>query len=138
MLSEEDLRFAQAAKALKDALINPINKQAENFLSWAFTTFVNESNLQYAIDQDLDILTLALNHYGLSHSSLTPTFRTVLKIYWDEIEALLTNVSRVHRIISKKPRCATILDTPRGRSYLNRCCESTYARLYSFTWENQP
>jgi len=136
-LSEEDLRFAEAAKALREALINPINKQAENFLNWAFISFVNESNLQYAIDQDLDILTLALNHYGLSHSSLTPTFRMVLKIYWGEAEALLTNVTRVHKIISKKPRCAKILDTPRGRSYLNRCCESTYTRLYAFTWEEQ-
>ena len=62
----------------------------------------------------------------------------VLKIYWDEIEALLTNVSRVYTTISKKPKCAHLLDTPRGRSYLNRCCESTYSRLYTFTWEDQP
>lgn len=132
------MRIAQAAKALRDALVNPVNRQAERFLDWAFTTFVNEENLRYAIDNDLDILTLALNHYGLSHSTVTPTLRTVLKLYWGEAEALLTDVSRVYATLSRKPGCARLLDTRRGRSYLNRCCESTYRRLHAFTWDEKP
>jgi len=137
-LSDESVRLAEAAKALREAIASPVEKQVENFIEWILQNFVTEKNLRYAIENDLDILTLALNHYGLGHGDLTPLFRLAMKMYWDEAESYLTNVSKVMALLSRKPRCSKILDTEKGRDYLNRCCRSTYDRLYAFVWEEQP
>jgi len=133
-LSDEEVRFAEVAKTLKDAILNPVSQQIERFISWSLKSFVNEENLRYAIDNDVDILTLALNHYGLSHSSVTPIFRLSMKMYWDEVESYLTDVEKVFKTLSKNPNCAKIIDTEKGRSYLNRCCKEAYDKLYDFIW----
>lgn len=137
-MSDEAVRLAQVANKLREAIVSPVERQVENFIEWTLQSFVTEKNLRYALENDLDILTLALNHYGLGHGDLTPLFRIVMKMYWDEAESYLTNVSKVLSLLSKKPKCAEILDTERGRDYLNRCCRSTYNRLYDFIWVEQP
>jgi len=137
-LSDESVRLAQAANALRKAIVSPVERQVENFIEWVLQKFVTEKNLRYALENDLDILTLAFNHYGLGHGDLTPLFRLAMKMYWDEVESYLTNVSKVLSLLSKKPKCSEILDTVKGRDYLNRCCRSTYDRLYTFVWEEQP
>ena len=134
-MSDESVRLAEAAKALREAIVSPVEKQVENFIEWTLQNFVTEKNLRYALENDLDILTLALNHYGLGHGDLTPLFKLTMKMYWDEAESYLTNVSKVLSLLSKKPKCAEILGTEKGRDYLNRCCRSTYDRLYTFVWE---
>ena len=137
-MSDKSVRLAQAANALRKAIASPVERQAEKFIEWTLQNFVTEKNLRYALENDLDILTLALNHYGLGHGDLTPLFKLTMKMYWDEAESYLTNVSKVLSLLSKKPKCSEILDTEKGRDYLNRCCRSTYNRLYDFIWEEQP
>ena len=137
-MSDESVRLAQVANKLRKAIVSPVERQVENFIEWTLQNFVTEKNLRYALENDLDILTLALNHYGLGHGDLTPLFRLTMKMYWDEAESYLTNVSKVLSLLSRKPRCSEILDTEKGRDYLNRCCRSTYDRLYTFVWEEQP
>lgn len=136
-MSDESVRLAQVANTLRKAITSPVERQVENFIQWTLQNFITEKNLGYAIENDLDILTLALNHYGLGHGDLTPLFKIVMKMYWDEAESYLTNVSKVLSLLSKKPKCAEILDTEKGRDYLNRCCRTTYDRLYTFIWENK-
>ncbi|GAF98742.1 unnamed protein product, partial [marine sediment metagenome] len=75
VLSDESLRLAQVANTLRKAITSPVERQVEHFIQWVLTNFVTEKNLKYAIENDLDILTLALNHYGLGHGDLTPLFR---------------------------------------------------------------
>lgn len=133
-MSDETVRLAQAANILRKAITSPIEKQAEQFIQWTLKNFITEKNLRYALDNDLDILTLALNHYGIGHGQLTPLFKMVMKVYWDEAESYLTNVSKVLALLSEKPKCAAILNTVKGRDYLNRCCRTTYDRLYDFIW----
>lgn len=136
-MSDESVRLAQVANTLRKAITSPVERQVEHFIQWTLRNFVTEKNLRYAIENDLDILTLALNHYGLGHGDLTPLFRLAMKMYWDEAESYLTNVAKVLSLLSEKPKCAEILDTVRGRDYLNRCCRTTYDRLYDFIWENK-
>jgi len=136
-LSDESVRLAQVANTLRKAIASPIERQVEHFIQWTLQNFVTEKNLRYAIENDLDILTLALNHYGLGHGDLTPLFRLAMKMYWEEAESYLTNVSKVLSLLSEKQKCAEILDTEMGRDYLNRCCRTTYNRLYDFIWEKQ-
>jgi uncharacterized membrane protein YfbV (UPF0208 family) len=136
--TSEEMRLAEVARALKEALTGPKGDQVEKFISWVLKNFVKEKNLSYAIENDLDILTLALNHYGLGHSSLTPLFRFVMKAYWGDVESYLTNVGKVLSLLSEKPECAKILSTVKGRDYLNRCCKTAYDNLYDLIWlENE-
>lgn len=135
-MSDEEVRLGKAAKALREALTSSSSKVMENFITWSLSSFVNKKNLTQAIDEELDILTLALNHYGLSHSRITPLFNFTMKMFWNEVENYLTDVSKVFDVLCRKPKCASILDTERGRDYLNRCCKSAYDQLYDFVWES--
>lgn len=135
-MAEEEVRITEVIKTLKDAILDPSKEKIDGFITWSLEKYVNEENLNYSIDNDLDIITLALNHYGLSHSkTVTPLFRLAMKMYWNEAETYLTNVENVFNLINKKPECAKIINTERGRSYLNRCCKQAYAKLYTLIWE---
>ncbi len=133
----DDQLAADILKKLWDAISNPANEKVGQFIAWSFDQFVNEDSLNYAIDNDLDIITLTLNHYALGHSQVTPVFKMAMKMYWDEVESYLTNVEKIFKIIEQKPGCAKIIDTERGRSYLNRCCKVAYEQLYELIWEKQ-
>lgn len=126
--------MSQAIKMLKEAVNSPRRNLMKKFIKWSLENFVNENNLQYAIDNDLDLLTLALNHYGVGHSEITPLFKLAIKMYWKEVEQYLTDVSKVLETLSKNEACRQILSTEKGRSYLNRCCKTSYERLYLLIW----
>lgn len=135
-MSDNEVGITEIINVLKNAILNPVKGQIEQFITQSLNNFVNEDNLNYAIENDLDILTLAMNHYGFGHSRVTPIFKLSMKMYWDEAELYLTNVEKVFSLISKKPGCAKIINTEKGRSYLNRCCTQTYSKLYNFVWED--
>ena len=130
----DDPVTADTLKLLWDAISNPANEKVDQFIAWAFDKFVNEANLNYAIDNDLDIITLALNHYALGHSQVTPVFKLAIKMHWNEAESYLTDVEKIYKIIEQKPGCAKIINTERGRNYLNRSCKATYTQLYQLIW----
>jgi hypothetical protein len=129
--------FNNVYKVLKNAIIDPAESKGRDFVNWAVSTWLTRKNLQKAVDEDLDILKLALNHYGLGHHVLTPLFRMVLRNYWNEIEELLINPENVYEIIAEKPECKEIIDTKEGIEYLNRMCINSYDSLYNFVWGKQ-
>lgn len=134
-MSEDEVGIT---KILKDAVLDPSKDKIDGFITWSLEKYVNEENLNYSIENDLDIITLALNHYGLSHNkTITPIFRLAMKMYWEEAESYLTHVEKVYSILTKKPEIKKILDTEKGRSYLNRCCKQTYSALYDFIWRDE-
>ena len=136
-MADSEVDIAEVTKILKDAILDPSKEKIDGFITWSLEKYVNEENLTYAIENDLDIITLALNHYGLSHSkAITPLFRLAMKMYWTEAETYLTHVEKAFSILTRKPEIKKILDTEKGRSYLNRCCKQTYSRLYNFIWED--
>ena len=119
---------------LREAATSGKRNLASRFIKWCLETFVNEDSLQYAIDNDLDIITLALNHYGIGHSDITPLFRLVVRMYWKEVEKYLTDANKVLQTLSKNEACRKVLSTEKGRSYLNRCCKTSYDKLYELCW----
>ena len=126
--------FANVLRVLNEAIMNPAQNKASELIEWVMDNYVTEEGIRYAMDNNLDLLTLALNHYGLGHSAATPLFRMVMRNYWSEVEILLTDANKVLRIVSKKPECARLLQTPEGIDYLNRCCVTSYTNLYNFVW----
>jgi len=126
--------LAQVISTLRRAIMNPVKGQVTLFIDWVMDGFITEENLRTAIEEDVDILTLAFNHFGLGHSAVTPLIRIVFKYYWDEVESIVTDANRVYEIIARKPECAKIISTKEGNDYLNRCCEAAYANLYDFLW----
>jgi len=103
-------------------------------LSWGLSK-VTKENLEWAIRENVDLITLAFNHYHLGNPMIKPLFKLVLKVYWNPIEEYLTDVNKIYAVIVKnKPDCKEILDTPEGRDYLNRLVDAAYNYLYELAW----
>uniref|UniRef100_A0A6M3M4B8 Uncharacterized protein n=1 Tax=viral metagenome TaxID=1070528 RepID=A0A6M3M4B8_9ZZZZ len=126
--------LAQVLTVLRDAVTNPAKDKATDLIEWIMDNYVTPQGIRYAMANNLDLFTLAFNHYGLGHSAVSPLFKIVARNYWGEIEDLLTDANKVLKIVSKKPECAQILYTPEGIDYLNRCCIAGYENLYNFVW----
>lgn len=107
----------------------------EQFINWTLTNYVNVENLNYAIQNNADILLLAFNHAHLGHPLVAPAFRLVLQMYFTEfVEYYIGDATRIYEILSRKKEVKEILDTPQGIDYLNRCCKFSYEALYNFCW----
>lgn len=111
----------------------------EQFINWALTNYVNEENLKYAIENNVDVLQLAFNHAHLGHPLVAPAFKLVLQMYFTEfVEYYIADVPKIYAILCRNPQVKAILDRPESINYLNRCCQSTYENLYKFCWQDYP
>ncbi len=126
--------ISEVIDVLRLALVEPQKENARLFIGWCLNQWITPENLQEAIETDLDIITLSLNHLGLGHSLISPLLRLVFKRHWTEVEDMLTEPQNVYDIVISKPGCREILATPRGIDYMNRCCESAYSDIYTFVW----
>ncbi len=126
--------ISEVIDVLRLALVEPQKENARLFIGWCLNQWITPENLQEAIETDLDIITLSLNHLGLGHSLISPLLRLVFKRHWTEVEDMLTEPQNVYDIVVSKPGCREILATPRGIDYMNRCCESAYSDIYTFVW----
>lgn len=95
---------------------------------------ITPENLQKAITDDVDILKLALENYGVSDFPVRPLFKSFCRCNWREIDWYLTNAQRIYEIINQNRVCGAMLDTKQGNDYLNRTCRRTYLWLYTFVW----
>lgn len=60
----------------------------------------------------------------------------LIRMYWREIEDILTDVNKVYNlIVSYRPDLKDIFDTPKGRKWLNENVQRLYDWLYKFAWE---
>ena len=126
--------ISEVIDVLRLALVEPQKENARLFIGWCLNQWITPENLQEAIETDLDIITLSLNHLGLGHSLISPLLRLVFKRHWTEVEDMLTEPQNVYDIVVSKPGCREILATPTGIDYMNRCCESAYSDIYTFVW----
>jgi len=107
----------------------------EQFINWALTNYVNVENLNYAIQNNVDILMLSFNHAHLGHPLVAPAFRLVLQMYFSEfVEYYIADVQKIYEILTRKTELKQILDSEIGRTYLNNCCKYAYDALYNFCW----
>jgi len=127
-------------KSVAESLQKVINARKpslliERFIDWALTNYVNVENLNYAMQNNVDILLLAFNHMHIGHPLVAPAFRLVIQMYWQEfIEYYIADVPRIYTILSRNAEVKQILDTEAGTIYLNNCCKTAYDALYNFAW----
>lgn len=108
----------------------------DRFIRWALNGYVNKENMEEAIQNNVDIIALSLNHFHLGSPLVAPVFRLALQMFWSEfIEQYIADTQKIYDILATNPEVKAILDTPQGRDYLNRCCEASYESLYNFAWE---
>jgi len=100
-----------------------------------FKRFLTPENLKEAISRNIDLTSLIYDTYGLTSPDVLPIFRTVMRMYWDEFEEVVTNVPRLFKALMMNPGCKGILDTPQGINYLNEQCEKIYKYTYHLVWE---
>ena len=80
------------------------------------------------------------NHFHLGHPIIRPLWGAALRIFWPQVEDILTDASKVYAYAISHPEYGvvnkTLLDTPEGRQWLNEMCRYFYAllRLYIFNF----
>jgi len=127
---------AKVARSLEQ-LINTRKPNAlvERFIRWALTNYVTAENMETAIQQNVDILQISLNHFHLGHPLVSPLFKLALQLFWTEfVDLYIADATKIFSMLSEIPDVKPIIDTERGREYLNACCRSTYDSLYTFVW----
>jgi hypothetical protein len=117
-----------------EALTFPKPGQIEAFFEWAVTNYVTPENLQYCIDNNLDIITAALNTYKVTDPLIAPIFRILVKRNWYTIESYFIESNKMYSLIAHKPDCQKIVSTPKGINYINRVRETSYQYIYNFVW----
>jgi hypothetical protein len=128
------------AKSL-EKLINTRQPNAlvERFIKWALTNYVTAENIETAIQENYDILQISLNHFHLGHPLVSPVFKLALQLFWSEfVETYIADATKIYSVLAEIPNVKEIIDTERGRQYLNACCHSTYESLYNFVWSDYP
>jgi len=73
-------------------------------------------------------------HEYIESPILRPIIRTVLKAYWQDIEAYLTDVKKIYNLLWQNPKLRPILQKPEAIRYLNYCVAQSYVALYEFVW----
>jgi len=122
-------------KQLKKALASKHpEKFIEKFVTFALSRYINPENLENAINDNADILTLALNHHHLSSPIVFPFFKILLRLHWETFEALLVDVPYLYKVLCRKQGVQELLDTERGRKYINWAAETSYFKLYYLIW----
>jgi len=79
---------------------------------------------------------LIFNHFHeyIEHPVLRPLIRTVLKVYWSDVEKYLTNVKNIYNILSENEELRDVLKRPEAIRYLNYVVAQSYVALYEFVW----
>jgi ribosomal protein L11 methylase PrmA len=72
------------------------------------------------------------------HNPLTATLiKSCLMQHWAYISGILSSTSNVYNILTEnRADIKQILDTPKGRTWLNKACIDGYTILYNLTWDS--
>lgn len=95
---------------------------------------MTSENLQYCINNDIDIISTAIDQFGINDPLLSPLFKLLVKRNWAAIESYFVEANKITTLINKKPECLMIINTQRGLTYINRVREHAYRNLYNFVW----
>jgi len=120
---------------VKENLKQALDKDVVNGWIATFLKNLNVEEVKKAIESDLSLVKLAFNHWHLSHPLIKPFARFILRVYFNELYYTLSNVPFVYEeLIKNNPKLKEVLDTPEGRAWLNKQCESLRNALYNYVW----
>ncbi len=76
-----------------------------------------------------------LDSYLRGNPAISSMLIAYLRLNWGRLESTLTNVQGLlAEILARRPDFADVLDTPRGREWLNRQARELYDYLYNLVW----
>ncbi len=100
---------------------------------------VKPEHIKEAVEKDIDAFDyLFFNHFSkyTSHPHFSGLLRIAFRKYWHLVEKYLCNVQNLYLVLTYgRPEIKKILDTPKGRRWLNKVAESAYKKLYRWVWE---
>ena len=96
--------------------------------------FVTPDRLSQAVSQNADLVALFSNHFHLSHPVINPLARLAFRVFWNDIDRLLSRVQNVYDALTRNPWNKRLLDTPEGRRYLNEQVRRFAYWIWTFAW----
>lgn len=100
---------------------------------------IKVSDIEESIKRQTDPGELLFCHISTPlHNPLTATLvKAGLMQHWNYISGILTSTPNVYNMLTEnRPDIKKILDTPEGRTWLNKACIDGYTRFYNLTWDS--
>lgn len=113
-----------------------MNKSNALSIGRMFLKSLKPEDVIRALEGQTSLVKLCFNHWRLAHPSVKPLAKAVLQTNYRELEKLLTDVPEVFQILSENHQIFTVLNTPRGRAWLNQQCRDLYTAVYVYCWTN--
>jgi len=93
--------------------------------------------LKFAIENDIDVYDYLFYNLFKDYTQ-TPEWQGLIRLisrkFWHVIEKYISNANLLYQILSLNPENKKLLDTPKGREWLNRTVVSAYQKFYQFVW----
>ena len=113
-----------------------MSRSSAESLGHMFLKNLKPEDVTDAIQKDLSLTKLCFNDFHLNHQMIKPFVRLILKANFKDIQKLLTDVPAVYAVLAENPRIMPVLNTYKGRVWLNRQCREMYEAMYIYTWKN--
>lgn len=131
-------KLKRQARNLFFKILNLSDKVIETFII-SFLREVKAEHIKYAIDNDIvvfDYLFYQKFKEYVSHPQFSGLIRLALRKYWRLVEKYLADVRNLYFVLTyNKPDIKKLLDSPKGRKWLNKNAELSYKKLYKWVWE---
>jgi len=111
--------------------------EIHSWVGYAISSITPEK-LQASIKNEIPTDTWLTNHLHLSNSLCRPLWSLAFKLFWSEVEEVVTSTGKVYAYLTSDPKYGSenkaLLDTAEGREHLTKMCRYFYAflRLYTF------
>jgi len=129
----------KSTKSKLRGILQGDEEQAEEWLKEGMGR-IDGDDLEDAIESDFNASTLLLNHFHeyMEHPVLGGLTRLVFKHFWDTVEYILTDANKIYNILTEnRPDLKDLLNTPKGKKWLNESTQTSYENLYAWVWEER-
>ncbi len=108
------------------------DRSVERWMVKGLTSLTPEM-LDKAIREWQDPLLLA-EYLNLENPLVKLVAKTLLKRYWETVDATLSDPWELYNQIAKDPVKKKLLDTPRGRQWISYVRKRCYEYYYNYAW----
>jgi hypothetical protein len=134
------LSIEDTTKELEIILTLPKEAAEERAMTWIRTALylIKPEQVQEAIVNNLAAEQVLFGYLHLTNPLVAVLARPILGIFWESISYFLYDARRLFNILSANPDVAIILNTDKGKTWLNQCCVNGVVWLYNYIWPPPP
>jgi len=125
-------------KEVETLLKLPPELAHDRVLTWirASLYLISPEQAIYAIENNVRVDQLLFQALHLNHPLVSPLARNLFRIFWQSVSFYLTDAWQLYSILAVKPEVKRVLDTEKGRRWLDQSILNGYTVLYNYCWSS--